>query len=332
MHARLQTFSVQVQVAFSCHCLGTMSESPQKNGLVFGRFPVEVAGGIIVTGGMLRKAWPILNNEEGHPVISLSSNNYDLAMFLFGKVNKKGGRALLSHGEGAKFIRRVWRARNAAQESALLQLTTTDVECEDAVPAEIKKGKKRIRRRPEDDPMVWGMVPQTLPIEVESLAFAGKILRFVAIKGHPNSCPSVVATKEVLQALSQELRPDGLVDSANRSGGDVSVQNPGRSSSGVDPFSSPPQKKRKRHVLPYGGSPDVASSTGGRSSSGKKNVSTAVHFMKDSRRVSVRYRDWDGTAKYKYFPVDNPDNEKEVEKVTKMAEAFLKAHHHRPSQ
>ena len=107
------------------------SNSPQRRGLkqfrrrkkqsknfdVDGPDPVAVSSGIIVSGGCLNKPWAIASDAGGVAHVRLSSNNYSLAVFLFGKVNKQGGRALLAEGSrGAKFIRRIWRARNNAQD------------------------------------------------------------------------------------------------------------------------------------------------------------------------------------------------------------------------
>ena len=118
-----------------------------EQGLVFGRTgaPVQVLDGLIVTGGCLRKPWAILRNANGVPAINLSSNNYDLALFLYGKVNKAGCRNLLNNGNAAKFIRSVWRARNKAQEEVDKELAggqqdEAKEETECAAEAQEKKG------------------------------------------------------------------------------------------------------------------------------------------------------------------------------------------------
>ena len=307
----------------------------QEQGLVLGRTgaAVQVVDGLIVTGGCLRKPWAILHNASGVPAINLSSNNYDLALFLFGKVNKAGCRNLLNNGNAAKFIRSVWRARNKAQEEVDKELSggQQDEAKEETEGATQKCRKRKAPYKPNKayDPIVWDMFPYTFPIEVTSCAVPDEVVKLLVLKGHPNSSPVVVASEDALQMLFREL--SATVDPAPPLAPSGPLQQNANSSSGVDAFCSPPRQKRKRQMLPFGLSPDAASSAPVASSSGKKScTSSALSLLRASRRISVRYREFDGTRRFKSFPFNNPDDLQEVRRVTKIAERFLEENHYKP--
>ena len=307
-------------------------ETLPKQGGVFGRAlaSIRVSSGIIVTGGCLRRPWAIAP-QQGNDIcaVKLSSNNYALGQFLYGRVNEGGSRALLKDEACVKFLRRVWKARNKAQSEACRELTAG----EDAEQA-AERGQRRRRRRvaetqprPQDNQEVWAMLPATFDIEVESCATPGEILRFKALKGHPASCPFVVATSQSLAALYGELHQRAEQRSAPRAS-DSSAPAIGRSSSGGDPFGTPP-RKRRRKVSPYGLSPGASASVLDTSTSGKekRSVTAAVHLLKHSRRVVARYRDLDGNRQHKYFTVEDPDDEEEVQQVMHEARAFVREQH-----
>ena len=323
------------------------SNSP-KRGLAFGRgegnlpeqhqeaSPVDpkvsVRRGIIVSGGLLKKSWAIAENDSGFATVTLSSNNYALAAFLCGKVNAtspsrapsggkkgavKGKRVLLSSQSwGATFFRRVWRARNKVQGDAFKELAGEQPVPvgKDGKPLKRKRKTKSEHANPQTDQAVWEMLPKHFAISVESTVTPGKVVSFNVLKGHPNSNPEVVATEDSLGDIWKEVRGPGAAAEFG----------------GYD-FSSPPRKKRS--VTPFGVSPQETSSVASASSSGKKKrcISSAVHLRKSTRRVQARYCADDGTCKYKYFPVEDVDDENEVMAATKRAEEFVKLHHVRSS-
>ena len=160
-------------------------------------------------------------------------------------------------------------------------------------------------------------------------------MKLSVIKGQPISPPVVVASEDTLQKLFRELGPakdPAPPVAAPPVAPSGPSQHHANSSSGVDAFCSPPRQQRKRQMLPFGISPDASSSALASSSGKKKNCTSALSLRRESRRISVRYREFDGTRRFKSFPLQDPDDEEEVRRVTQMAEKFLEENHVKESK
>ena len=303
--------------------------------------PPRVVNGLVVIGGCLRKAWALPANAEGRCERTLSSNNYSLALFLFGAVNMQRGRALLEEGSACRFIRRVWKARNEEQNSLWAKMAESmQSQGGDApVPKKTSRASKR-NTTPKKDLSMWEMLPDWFPVEVESLARPGRRLRFEVHKDHPHSKVNIIVTEAVLQCLFEEMRVKEPVAQEEGAGSAAEGSNLRRSEEEVestsvgaqssrDAFSSPPRRKRQR-LSPYGASPRAGSSPSAAPSTGKKQPSTSpgVWLMKASRRVACRYRREDGTRGTKYFPVEDVGNEALVAAAKAAAQDFVDRNHH----
>ena len=304
----------------------------------------RVVDGLIVIGGCLKKPWALPASADGRCELALSSNNYSLALFLFGAVNMQRGRAFLQEGNACRFIRRVWKARNEEQNSLWARIAESmQAEDDDDDDASVPKQSSRASQKnasPKKDPSMWEMVPAWFPVEVESLARPGRRLRFEVHKDHPHCKVNITVTEAVLQCLFEEMRVTEPVAQEEGAGSAAEGSDFRRSEEEVestslgaqgshDGFSSPPRRKRKR-LSPYGASPGAGSSPSAAPATGKKLPSTSpgVWLMKKSRRVACRFRCKDGTRGTKYFPVEDVGNEALVAAAKAAAQEYVHSNHH----
>ena len=87
---------------------------------------VEVSQRIVVTGGRLKKPWvpqPLLDRDgqlviaQGKQFLALSTSDYKLGQFLYGKTNGKPSELFQGRNfANSQIVRRLWKERNRLQE------------------------------------------------------------------------------------------------------------------------------------------------------------------------------------------------------------------------
>ena len=316
---------------------GALAESPTIAEIAISSQPV-------VTGALLKKAWvPTLllddNGElvqrNGNYFFLLSSNDYGLAQFLFGKVNSKGQRNLPQ----TAIVRALWKARNAAQEAHLAEhhdgpaedggAGAADAQVLDDIfgppPASSADGRggrggrsrasgpaaRRLQARGQEQLLAF--MPSFFKLTIASSQSGVSTVTFYVPKAKPNCLPSIELDKEVLTTFFKEVEAER--DAFVGEGTDDAPRTP------------PPRRgQRRKSALvrsPSGVSPSEVSPT----TTKKRHRSAEIHHDKKKGRVVARWRTKEGTAEAKSFPLTDPTSSSEIASVKQEAREYARGHH-----
>ena len=313
---------------------GAPAESPASAEIAISSQPV-------VTGGLSKKAWvpTLLLNDNGERVqrngnyfFALSSNDYGLAQFLFGKVNSKGHRNLPQ----TALVRALWKARNAAQDDFLAARHAAADGGPQAVDAEVLgdifgappassadgrggRGGRGGRRRPSDSDarrlqarrnpeQLLAFMPSFFELTIASSQAGVATVTFFVPKARPTCLPSIELDKKVLKTFFKEVEAER----------DAFV------GEGTDDVPRTPQRKRgqrRQSALvrsPSGESPATTK---------KRHVSAQIHHDKKKGRVVARWRTQEGFAEAKSFPLTDPNNSSEIASVKQAAREHARRNH-----
>ena len=293
----------------------------------------------VVTGGRLKSPWAptLCGTETGGPAImvqgsyfiALSGNDYGLGLFLFGKANGEGGRNLAKVG----IIRALWKARIAAQDAALAELSQAEEahrrssdggdvlsalwdnmaynggEAGEADARPKKKSKSAPKKKSQ-----LSKLPPTIAVTVPSSQPGVASVTFVLLRADDARLPSIELKGEVLETLFKECQ----------------AEYPGEVSEGSNLHAAPatpPVATRKRRTSPLVRSP---SSTSPRS--GRKRRPASTHYDKRNQRIVCRWVDSAGKTRTRGFHLQNAGDSKEVDKIRKQALGFAKARQGEPAE
>ena len=301
----------------------------------------------IVKGGHLKKPWvpevlmqapdpqdgPLAQAEplriDGTCFFSLSSNDYGLGQFLFGKANGHGARCLPQ----TQIVKHIWKARNAAQSAAMRELrnarepdaageedildnvfgSSVAAGAVDAPPPPSQRVLRRERReRAAQDRLLFVRLPLFFRVSVPSSQPGLESVEFLVARGKETSLPAIACTKEVLQTLFQECAAEGS----------------GAASSSSDPAPRTPPRRGARRKNPLTRSPGASSP---QEQSGSKRRLPFVYHERKARRFVARWRDSLGAVRSKSFRLKDAnrwgDGESaDLEVSTEEARARAKRH------
>ena len=318
-------------------------QSQQQHVNVAGGTPVVVMDNRpVVQGGHLKKPWvpellmkapdpeagPLAQAEplriDGRCFFSLSSNDYGLGQFLFGKANCSRGRCL----PRTQIVKHIWRARIAAQNAAMRELRNaqgSDAAGEEdlldnvfgssvadvAVDAQALPGERRKERRARaaQERALFERLPWVFQVSVPSSQPGVESVEFLVARGKETSLPAIACTKEVLQTLFRECAAEGSVAASSSSG----------------PAPRTPTRRNVRRKNPLTRSPGASSP---QEHSGSKRKLPFVCHERKARRVIARWRDGRGAVKSKSFALkdanrwgDGDSADLEVSKEEALARA-----------
>ena len=351
-HSALYSASAHASVLrLTAQCYGsrlgaTAPMSTQDFDQVADGAPAEIAisSQPVVTGALLKKAWvPTLllddNGElvqrNGNYFFLLSSNDYGLAQFLFGKVNSKGQRNLPQ----TAIVRALWEARNAAQEAHLAEhhdgpaedggAGAADAQVLDDIfgppPASSADGRgrrggrsrasgpdaRRLQVRCQEQLLAF--MPSFFKLTIASSQSGVSTVTFYVPKAKPNCLPSIELDKEVLTTFFKEVEAER--DAFVGEGTDDAPRTP------------PPRRGQRRQSAlvrsPSGASPSEVSPT----TTKKRHRSAEIHHDKKKGRVVARWRTKEGTAEAKSFLLTDPTSSSEIASVKQEAREYARRHH-----
>ena len=283
----------------------------------------------VVTGGLSKKPWAptLLLDDTGEPLSSnnnyffpLSSNDYDLGLCLFGKVNSEGSRNF----NKSVIVRSLWKARIAMQDDLLAQMAASqekdtaqdtvvlsDIFDEDPVPRAAAPRPKLKQGGPRKEEQLK-LLPRFLTLTVASSQPGKDVVTFKVPRAMDSCLPAIELCEDVLQQLFDEVR-------AETRHGDRFVGEDGW----VPPAPSTPQRGRGGRrksglVLSPGSSPKAVK---------KKDQCVQTHHDKKAGRIVAKWRKSDGSVGQKAFPLRNPNNKEEIEEITEVARCHAVCNH-----
>ena len=276
---------------------------------------------LVVEGGRLKKPWvpdfmAVRSGEEevclkvdGKPFIALSSDDYKLAQFLFGTVNKRSDGRHARNLPSTKIVRRLWKARNQAQDEAMARLQggaarpTRDADALTALFGAEPAGEVYSRlekRRAVSKKALFAQLPNHFEVEVPSAQAGVNSVSFAVARDKPECLVAVQAPKQSLMTtLLEEV-------TAERTG--TEDEEPGSPR-------TPPRRPGKRRTHPFASSHGSGQSPGSRG--GRKRARRPEsHFDKDRGRVVARWREADGSRNHRLESyLEDPADDKEKRRV-----------------
>ena len=191
-----------------------------------------------------------------------------------------------------KIVRRLWKARNQAQDKAMARLQggaarpTRDADALTALFGAEPAGEVYSRlekRRAVSKKALFAQLPNHVEVEVPSAQAGVNSVSFVVARDKPECLVAIQASKQSLTTLLEEV-------TAERTG--TEDEEPGSPR-------TPPRRPGKRRTHPFASSPGSGQSPGSRG--GRKRARRPEsHFDKDRGRVVARWREADGSWNHRF--------------------------------